>query len=86
MYILHAKNYDKWSRAEEAAKAFIHFNITWTEHNNGMHWKFWYEGIEYNYYPTTGKWFTVSPKHSCTNAERFLGGLLHTLGFKFKEV
>lgn len=86
MYILEAKNYDKWSRPEEAAKAFEHFGIVWSEHNKGMHWQFTHEGIEYNYFPTTGKWYTVTPKHSCTYNERFLGGLLRTLGFKFREV
>lgn len=86
MYTLHAKNYDRFSRPEEAAKAFIHFGIKWTEHNNGWHWKFTHNGVEYNYFPTSGKWYTVTPKHSCEPHERFLGGLLRTLGFKFKEV
>lgn len=85
-YIIHAKNYDKWARIDVAKAAFEHFKIPYTIHNDGVHWKFIHNNIEYNYFPTTGKWYTIKPKHSCLDHERYLGGLLRTLGFKFKEI
>lgn len=50
--------------------------ISYTTHNNRTHWKFTIEGIEYNHFPTTGRGYTTEPKHSCTDKQRFLGGLL----------
>lgn len=86
MYQIKSKHYDKWDRVPEAKEAFEHFNIDYDKHNGGVHWQFIHNNVEYNYFPTTGKWYTVEPKHSCTHGERFLGGLLRTLGFEIEEI
>jgi hypothetical protein len=81
-----SKLHNKWDRPREAAKAFDELGISYTTYSNGLHWKFTIEGIEYNYFPTTGRWYTIEPKHYCTGGQRFLGGLLRTLNIPFKEL
>jgi len=86
MFQIKDKHYSKEDRMKEAIKAFEYFKIDYTAHNMGLHWKFTYSDVEYNYFPTTGKWYTKNPRHSCTCTQRYLGGLLKTLGLTVKEI
>jgi len=86
--IIHVKHkmYDKQERAQEAQKIFNSLNIKYSVHNDGLHWIINYKGIDINYYPTTGKWFTNEPKYSCREDERFLVGILRYMKYEVKEI
>ena len=77
--------YAEEDRLTEASEAFENLGIKHNVHNNGMHWKVIHDGVDYNYFPTTGRWYTLEPKHSCSENERYLAGLLRTFGYKIKE-
>jgi len=85
MIEINLKQYSKLDRVKEATKIFANLNIKPDIKNQGSHWIFRWKDEIIHYWPSTGRWYSISLGLRSTYETRFLAGLLTHMKIEYKE-
>ena len=66
------KSISKQEKIEQSEKMVFDFDLTYTSHNMGMHWKIPMEDYSIDFYPTTHSWYDSSTGKKGKGIQSFL--------------
>ena len=67
-----SKSISKEEKKKQSIETFLEFDILYSLHNNGLHWKIPMEDYSIDFYPTTHSWYDPMLKKRGKGIESFL--------------